>query len=123
MDRKGYKHSTIEDEAGWKLYPTPKRNLLNKSAPIGSGRKGTLGRRLTSAADSTKWVNPRIGKVQPPAPLTKRVKPTLEYVMGDTSMGAAVNLQDGKTRIVHEWRGTVYPTWEAMNQAIEDSAK
>lgn len=115
MQRTATLHSTTEDARGWtKVHPSH-RNLLNKG---GTMRAGTLGARLTSREHSTRWVDPRKGKVNPPAPVTKRSKPMPEYVMGDTSMGAAVNLSDGKAIIVHEWRGTVYATWDDMQEAI-----
>jgi hypothetical protein len=107
-------HALREDERGWhREHPKP-RNLLNKTGS--RKRVGTLGYRTSKSFG--KAYNPREGKVNPPAPVTKRTKPTLEYVMGDTSMGAAVNTQDGRATIVHQWRGTVYPTWEAMQDAI-----
>lgn len=104
------KHSTREDERGWTREHHKPRNLLNKQ---GSRKRiGTLGYRTQSAANSTKWVNPRKGKVNPPAPVTKRARPTLEYVMGDTSMGAAVNLQSTAKRkpptTDDEWRAQLY---------------
>lgn len=108
-------HSIKEDERGWHKEHGKPRNRLNKG---GTRRKGTLGARTSTRALS-KVVNPREGHVNPPAPITKRTRPTLEYVMGD-SWNSANLAETAREHTGYTWRGNTYPTWEAMQEAIEN---
>jgi hypothetical protein len=116
LNRKGQirAHASTSDPVGYHKQHGKHRNRLNKG---GTKRKGTLGYR--TSASMGRVYNPREGKVNPPAPITKRTKPTLEYVMGD-SWNTANIAETAREHKGYTWRGNTYPTWEAMDEAIKN---
>lgn len=120
------KHATQENERGWHAYHGKPRNKLNHSNSVGQGRRGTLGSRLSDRSSSSRAMshNPRIGKVQPEAPVTtKRARLALGADYGETwaNKGAAIT-SDARATTIYHLDGIAYDSYDAWNEALQAKA-